>query len=255
MRLEDKIYLLNAFYIYMSGHSKWSTIKRQKGAADAKRGQVFTKLSFAITMAVKQGGGVTDPDSNFKLRLAVDKARAANMPKESIDRAIARASGKLAGEVEELMYEGFAPGGVALIVETVTDNKQRTFSEVKNIVEKNGGTLGSLGTVSYLFKKCGEIVVLKGERSSDDLLSLGLDAGVDDMEEEGEAIFFYTNPSALQETKNSLEKNGLKIESAELVFKPTTYIACDSDVSSKVTTIIEKLEELDDVQKVSTNLE
>lgn len=239
----------------MSGHSKWSTIKRQKGAADAKRGQVFTKLSYAITIAVKQGGGITDPDSNFKLRLAVDKARASNMPKESIERAIQRASGKLAGEVEELVYEGFAPGGIALIVETVTDNKQRTFSEVKNIVEKNGGTLGGPGTVSYLFKKCGEIVVLGGEKTSDELLSLGLDAGIDDMEEEGEAVFFYTDASSFQETKNNLEKSGLKIESAELIFKPLVYVKGDEEASVKVLNLVEKLEELDDVQKVSTNLE
>ena len=133
----------------MSGHSKWSTIKRQKGVADAKRGQLFTKLSQAITIAVKQGGGVIDPNSNFKLRLAMDKGRGANMPKEIIQRAIEKAKGGAGGDMEELVYEGFGPGGVAFIVETVTDNKQRTVSEVKNSFDKNGGNLGAQGSVSY----------------------------------------------------------------------------------------------------------
>lgn len=238
----------------MSGHSKWSTIKRQKGVADAKRGQTFTKLSNAITIAVRQGGGVADPNSNFKLRLAVDKARAANMPKDNIERAISKAQGKLGEDVSELTYEGFAPGGVAVIVETVTDNKQRTFSEVKNIFDRNGGTLGSQGSVSYMFERCGEIIVKKNGIASDELLSIGLDAGVEDMDEEGELAFFYLDPSQLQKAKNYFEEKGFVIDNAELIFKPANYVSVDEASQSKILGLIEKLEDLDDVQKVFTNL-
>src|SRR3989338_2184136 len=143
----------------MSGHSKWSTIKRQKGASDIRRGQTFTKLSNAITLAVKEGGGVDDPDQNFKLRLIIEKARSLNMPKENIERATKRASGKEASNVSEVMYEGFGPEGVAIIVEAVTDNKLRTTSEVKNIIDKSGGTFGKQGSVSYQFEKMGQIVI------------------------------------------------------------------------------------------------
>src|SRR5436190_1731716 len=145
----------------MSGHSKWATIKRQKGANDIKRGQLFTKLSKAITIAVRQGGGVGDPDSNFRLRLAVEAARTANMPKENIERAIARASGKQDNDLEEGLYEGFGPGGFSVIVESLSDNKQRTVSEVKNVFEKNGGNIGSQGSVQYQFDKKGMITVDK----------------------------------------------------------------------------------------------
>ena len=238
----------------MSGHSKWSTIKRQKGAADAKRGQTFTKLSNAITIAVRQGQGVGDPNSNFKLRLAVDKARAANMPKDNIERAISRAAGKLGEDVSELTYEGFAPGGVAVIIETVTDNKQRTFSEVKNIFEKNGGTLGNQGSVSYMFERKGEIIVKKNGMTSDELLNVGLEAGVEDMDEEGDLAFFYLDPTMLQKAKNHFDEKGIIIDNAEIIFKPTTYMSVDEPTQSKIMGIVEKLEELDDVQKVSTNL-
>lgn len=238
----------------MSGHSKWSTIKRQKGVMDAKRGQTFTKLSNAITIAVRQGGGITDPESNFKLRLAMDKARGANMPKENIERAIQRAAGKQADDVTELIYEGFGPGGVAVIVETVTDNKQRTYSEVKNIFDKNGGTLGSTGSVSYMFKRSGEIIIPKNGKSSDDLLSIGLDAGVEDMEEEEEAVIFYTEPSDLVNVKKTLEGQGLNIENAELSFRPSVYSELNEEAGEKVSSLVEKLEDLDDVQKVYTNL-
>lgn len=238
----------------MSGHSKWATIKRQKGAADAKRGQAFTKLSNAITIAVKQGGGVTDPDSNFKLRLAVDRARSANMPKENIQRAIDRASGSGAAAVEELLYEGFGPGGVALMVEAVSDNKQRTVADVKNIFDKNGGTLGSSGSVSYLFDKKGVIVVAKNGADVDELLNAGIDAGVEDYEEGEDSVFFYVQPQSLQEIKRVLESKNFKIESAEILFLPTTVTEQDSATADKTISLIEKLEELDDVQQVYTNL-
>lgn len=239
----------------MSGHSKWSTIKRQKGAADIKRGNLFTKLSNAITIAVKQGGGIIDPESNFKLRLALARARSANMPKENIERALQRAQGKLEGDLEELFYEGFGPGGVAFVVEVVTDNKQRTVSEIKNVFEKNGGTLGGSGSVSYLFKKRGEIVASKNGFSSDDLLNKGINSRVDDMEETEELIFYYVEPQNLSEAKTKLEAEGLKIESAKIIFSPTSYVDVKEDQKQQVLKLIESLETLDDVQEVYTNVE
>lgn len=238
----------------MSGHSKWSTIKRQKGKSDAKRGQEFTKLSNAITLAVKQGGGVSDPNGNFKLRLAVDRARSANMPKDNIDRAILRASGAGAGEVDEYLYEGFGPGGVAVIVEVVTDNKQRTISTLKNIFDKSGGVLGTSGSVSYLFERRGEIIAKENNLSSDALLSLGIDAGVDDMEEEEDGVLFTVASDKLFEAKKRLEEQGVQIESAELVFNPMNTVEVAADLHKKMEDLLEKLEELDDVQHVYVNL-
>lgn len=239
----------------MSGHSKWATIKRQKGVADAKRGQAFTKLSMAITIAVRTGGGITDPNSNFKLRLAVDRARAANMPKENIERAISKGVGSDAGAVEELLYEGFAPHGVALLVEAVTDNKQRTVSNVKNIFDKSGGTLGTSGSVSYLFKRVGQIVVKKNGKSADELLDIGISAGASDMEDAENDVIFYTEPSDLQSVRNGLEEASITPESAELVFIAGTPIALDEESQGGVVSLIEKLEELDDVQSVYSNAE
>lgn len=236
----------------MSGHSKWSTIKRQKGAADAKRGQLFTKLSSAITIAAKQGA--PDPVGNFKLRIAVDKARAANMPKDSIERAIEKAVGRDAEDVSELTYEGFGPGGVSIIVETVTNNKQRTFSEVKNIFDKNGGNLGGQGSVMYQFNRVGEITAKKAGKSMDDLFEIALNAGAEDVEDGGEVAYFYTGANSLFDVKKVMEEAGLIIESAELTFKPVTTTAVEADVEQRIFSLIEKLEDLDDVQKVSSNL-
>ncbi len=238
----------------MSGHSKWSTIKRQKGVADTKRGQVFTKLSNAITIAVRQGSGIADPESNFKLRLAMDRARAANMPKENIQRAIDKAAGSGAEAVEELLYEGFGPGGVALMVEAVSDNKQRTVSDVKNIFDKNGGNLGSSGSVSYLFARKGEIIVSKNSKSTDEIVEIGIDAGAEDFEEEGDSVFFFVPPASLQEVKKNLESSGLQIESAQILYIPTSESEQSGEIADKVMNLCEKLEDLDDVQQVYTNL-
>lgn len=239
----------------MSGHSKWSTIKRQKGATDAKRGQLFTKISNAITIAVRQGGGIVDPNSNFRLRLAIDKARLANMPKDNIDRAIKRAEGKDAGVVEEIVYEGFGPGGVAFLIETVTDNRQRTFSEVRNIISKNGGNLGEPGTVGYLFDRLGVMVVKKNSSHSfDDLFSLAVDLNIQDVEEEGESVYFYCSPSSLYELKQKLEEKGLEVESAELIYKPKTFLNLDDSMQERIISLVDKLDELEDVQEVYHNL-
>lgn len=239
--------------IPMSGHSKWSTIKRQKGVADVKRGNLFTKLSNAITIAVKQGAG-SDSNSNFKLRLAMDRARAANMPKENIERAIKRAQGKQEGEFDELLYEGFGPGGVAVIVEAVTDNKQRTVSEVKNVFEKSGGSLGNPGSVSYLFKKKGVVATKKNGISSEELLSNGIDAHVEDMEEESERVIYYIDPQNFSSAKTILEGKGLEVISAEIIYEPTTFVDQNQETQVQVLNLIDTLSELDDVQKVYTNL-
>lgn len=238
----------------MSGHSKWATIKRQKGAADLKRGQQFTKLANAIVIAVKQGGGVADPESNFKLRLAVDKARSYNMPKENIERAIAKASGGAGGgDLQETIYEGFMPGGAAVMIEAVTDNKQRTVAEVKNVLEKNGGTMGNQGSVAYLFQRVGEIAASGKDKSSDELLEIALNINSNDyLEEEGDVIF-YVDPGSLAAAKKTLEEGGMSVASAELVFKPLTVAEVSDENRNKISSLIEKLEDLGDVQNVFTN--
>lgn len=239
----------------MSGHSKWSTIKRQKGANDAKRGQAFTKLSMAITLAVKEGGGIADPGANFKLRLAIDAAKSANMPKDTIDRAITRASGKDAHEMSEVVYEGFGPGGFAVIVQAITDNKQRTTPEVKSAFDKNGGTLGVVGSVSYQFEKKGQIVVNKGSRTFDDIFMIGVEAGADDVED-GEEVAVFTSAEALGSVRDALISAGMQVISAELVMKPIVLKAItDEKEAERAVSFLEKLEDNDDVQRVFANIE
>ncbi len=238
----------------MSGHSKWATIKRQKGVADIKRGQQFTKLANAIVIAVKQNGGVIDPETNFKLRLAIDKARSYNMPKENIERAIQKAKGSAdSGDLHEALYEGFAPGGAAILIEAVTDNKQRTVAEVKNVLEKNGGILGNQGSVSYLFNRVGEIAAQINGKTSDELLDIALELDSTDFLEDSGDVIFYVDPSRLAIAKKLLEEKGMIIASAELVFKPVNEMEISEDAKSKIISLIEKLEDLGDVQNVSTN--
>lgn len=240
----------------MSGHSKWATIKRQKGVNDAKRGQLFTKLANAITIAVRQGGGNTDPEFNATLRLAIDKAKAANMPKDNIERSVQKGAGGAGGvSLEETVYEGFTPGGAGLIIEAVTDKKQRTVAEVKSVLEKNGGTLVGQGAVSYLFEHVGEIVVPLGGKSSDDLLTIALENGANDFEVDGDLGFIYTDATNVMKVKEGVEDAGFKIEEAGLVYKPTNRMTISSDAEEKTINLIEKIEELDDVQKVYTNVE
>lgn len=239
----------------MSGHSKWSTIKRQKGANDAKRGQAFTKLANAISMAVRQGGGIADPDSNFRLRLAIDAARAANMPKETIERAVSRASGKEAAEMFEAVYEGFGPGGFSVIIEAITDNKQRTTPEIKSLFDKNGGTLGVPGSVSYQFVQKGQIVVAKGERTLDDIFLLAADEGAEDVEEAESDIIVYTSPEDLAKVRNALSAQGIDILSAEIVYRPILIKDLSTSEAEKAIGFLEKLEDHDDVQKVYANFD
>lgn len=241
----------------MSGHSKWSQIKRQKGVTDAKRGQAFTKLGNAITIAVRQGGGITDPNSNFKLRLMMEKAREANMPKENIQRAIDRAAGKGQGaQLEEVVFEGFGPSGVGILVEAVTDNRLRTLASVKNIFDRGGGTLGSSGSVSYLFNLLGVIFLPKKqqkEMSADDLLLLAIESGAEEVEETDDGYEIYTKPNELHKVKEELLGKGLLVESAELTMKPSSLINVEAEDATKIIEFLEKLEDLDDVQKVYSN--
>lgn len=240
----------------MSGHSKWSTIKRQKGLNDQKRGKTFTKLGNAITIAVKQGGGIGDPATNLRLRLAVDAARAANMPKENIERAIRRASGKEAGNLQEVLYEGFAPGGVSVIIEAATDNSLRTTSEVKSIFNKAGASFGQPGAVAYQFKHIGRIIVKKSGKSFDDIFTLAVEQGAEDIEEVGEEVFIYTSMQDLAKIKDALSNLGIGVVEADLIREPVVTVELLEDEKlSKIDNFVNTLEELDDVLKVYTNLQ
>lgn len=237
----------------MSGHSKWATIHRQKEAKDAKKGAVFTKLAAAITVAVREGGGITDPGQNFKLRLAVDMARQFNMPKENISRAIEKGTGGGGAEgLVEVVYEGFGPGGVAVVLEAVTDNKLRTWQKVREVFDKNGGTLGGSGAVGYLFAPKGELRIKNHELSDEDELKL-IDLGADEIDR-GDEWVVYCAKERTFEMKDKLEKLGYGVMGAELAMKPVSYVnVSDPEDRKKVENILEKLEDLDDVHKVWTN--
>lgn len=239
----------------MSGHSKWSTIKRQKGAADAKRGAVFTKISNAITIAVKQGGGIGDPDQNPRLRLAVETARNANMPKENIDRAISRATSKDAGDLTELTYEGFAPGGSAsVLVEAVTDNTNRTTGEVKSLFSKSGASFAGPGAVAYQFNQVGEVTILKNGKNIDDIFLEAADAGAEDVEDRGEEVAIYTSVSNLNSVKEKLSHLGFQVTGAEISRKPINTVNVEGEAREKVLNFLASLEDMDDVQKVYSNI-
>lgn len=238
----------------MSGHSKWSTIKRQKGAADIKRGQAFTKISNAITIAVKQGGGVVDPEQNPRLRLIVELARTANMPKENIERAIARAKNKGEGELTELTYEGFAPGGVSVLVEAATDNTNRTTGEVKSLFNKSGARFAEQGAVSYMFKQVGEISVLKNGKTIDDIFLSAAEAGAEDIEDLGDEVVVYTDSSKASDVRQKLTENGFSVQSSEISMKPISTISVSSEDKEKIINFLSALEDMDDVQKVYSNV-
>lgn len=238
----------------MSGHSKWASIKHKKGANDAKRGQLFTKIIKEITVAAKQGGG--DEDSNPRLRTAILKAKEANMPKDNIDRAIKKGIGGLDGVTyTELTYEGYGPGGVAILIDALTDNKNRTAAEVRSVLTKGGGNLGESGCVSYLFKKKGMITFDASKYKEDTILEVALDAGADDITTEGEVIEVMTAPESFEKTLDALTKAGFEKEMAEVSNIPDTTVTLDEEKTEKVMKLIERLEDLEDVQSVSTNLE
>ncbi len=238
----------------MSGHSKWSTIKRKKGAADAKRGQIFTRLAREITVAAR--AGLPDPELNPRLRLAVNRARAESMPKDNIDRAIERGSAEHGGEnYEEIYYEGYGPGGVAVMILAMTDNKNRTVGEVRAALTRSGGTLGENGSVGWMFDQMGLISITANADAADDLALLAIDAGAVDVQVEDETVEVWTDPQSLHRVQEVLSSAGFEADSAELTMRPTTTMAPDPDIAVKALRLLDKLDDLDDVQQVYSNLD
>jgi len=238
----------------MSGHSKWSTIKRQKGAKDEKRGQIFTKLAREITVAAKSG--VPDPDSNFRLRIAVQKARSENMPRDNIERAIERAAGGAgADNFDDVSYEGFGPGGVALVIQALTDNRNRTVGEVRSTLTRAGGTLGESGSVGWMFDSVGSILVDRGESDPEELALAAIDAGAQDVQIEDDGVEVFTEVQDLHIVQEALVAAGYEIRNAEPSMRPKTLMEVDEQTAIKTIRLLEKLEELDDVQQVYSNLD
>ena len=237
----------------MSGHSKWSTIKRKKQAQDAKRGKIFTKLAREITIAAQGAGG--DPETNFKLRLVMDKAKLANMPKDNIERAVKRGTGELKGEnLEELRYEGYGPNGVAVLVQVLTDNRNRAVSDVRRALSKHGGNLGAAGCVAWLFDPKGYIAIEVEDEDPEELALLAIEAGAEDIETDGQLLEIYTDPTDLEMVKAALEQQGFSPES-QLSMLPKSVTSLSMDKTMQTMRLIDALEELDDVQQVYSNLD
>jgi YebC/PmpR family DNA-binding regulatory protein len=236
----------------MSGHSKWSKIKRQKGVVDAKRGQLFTKLAREISVAVRQGGA--DTEANFKLRLIMQKARDNNMPLENIDRAIKRASGGTDGAaLSEVTYEGYGPGGSAILAQALTDNKNRTLSEVRNILSRGGGNLGESGSVTWLFESRGVIIIDGTKENAEEVALFAIDAGAEDVKIEGTSLEVNTKPQDLEAVRKALGLKKVPISSSELSMVPKTMVKLDEKSALQALRLLDKLEELDEVQHVYTN--
>ena len=239
----------------MSGHSHWATIKHKKGAADAKRGRLWSKIARMIIVAAKNGGG--DPNSNLVLRYAIDKARGANMPKDTIDKAIKRGTGEIEGAAfESMQYEGYGPSGVAIVVEVLTDNRNRTGPEIKRIFEKHGGSLGTPGCVSWMFHKKGVITVAASSIGEDDLMELVLGAGAEDMTNAGDLYEVTCEPNAYEPLKKAIEQKGIPIQSSEISMVPTTMIPSTTpEAARKVINLMEAFDEHDDVQNAYANFD
>jgi YebC/PmpR family DNA-binding regulatory protein len=242
----------------MSGHSKWHQIRRQKGVNDAKRGQLFTRLGRELVVAVREGGG-PDPDANFRLRMAIQRAREANMPMDNIDRTIKRASGGGEGmQLEEITYEGYAPGGAAIMVQVMTDNRNRAAAEVRNVFNKNAGNLGEMGCVDWIFEPRGVIEVTLDGRDPDELSLDAIDAGAEDVDPAGPddtELTIYTEPANLEATRQALEAKKVNILRAESTLVPKTKIELAEKEAMQTLRLIDRLEDLDDVQNVYTNAE
>ncbi|OGC06760.1 transcriptional regulator [candidate division WOR-1 bacterium RIFOXYD2_FULL_36_8] len=237
----------------MSGHSKWATIKRAKAKTDAARGKVFTKIIRELTTAAKVGG--PDPSGNPRLRLVIDKAKAANMPNDNIKRAIDRAAGPDAAVMEEITYEGYGPAGVAILIECMTDNKNRTLGDVRTVFSKVGGNLGSAGCVSYIFKRLGTISFDKSKVDADTLSMEAIDAGAEDIKLDDSSIEVITSQEKFEQIRDSLKLKGYEPENAEVTMIPSTTVALSGDDARKAMNLVEKLEELDDVQAVHSNFD
>ena len=238
----------------MSGHSKWATIKHKKAATDAKRGRTFTRLIKEITVAARNGGG--DPDANPRLRTAVAAAKASSMPADNIKRAIQRGTGELPGvQYEEVTFEGYGPGGVAILVEVATDNRNRTVSEIRHIFSKQGGNLGEAGSVAWMFKKQGYIVIPREKAKEDELLDIALEAGADDVRDDGSNWEILTPPEAFEAVHEAVKKHNIEPAAAEVTMIPSTYVKLEGKNAQQMLKLLDVLEELDDVQRVSSNFD
>jgi len=238
----------------MSGHSKWATIKHKKGALDAKRGKIFTRLIKEISMAAKAGGG--DPDGNPRLRTAILAAKAENMPADNIKRAIQRGTGELPGATyEEFTLEGYGPGGVAILVDISTDNRNRTVSEIRHVFTKGGGNMAEAGAVSYMFHKKGDIMVPKSAAKEDDLMAIVLDAGAEDMNDDGESWEVVTAPSSYEAVLEAIKKAGITPASSSVTMVPQNYIKLEGQQASAMIRLMEAMEDHDDVQNVHANFD
>jgi YebC/PmpR family DNA-binding regulatory protein len=238
----------------MSGHSKWATIKHKKGALDAKRGKIFTRLIKEISIAAKNGGG--DPDSNPRLRTAIAAAKAENMPADNIKRAVQRGTGELPGATyEEFSLEGYGPGGVAVLLDINTDNRNRTVSEIRHVFGKNGGNMAEAGAVSWMFHKKGDIVVAKSAAKEDDLMGIVLEAGADDLRDDGENWEVLTDPSSFEAVAEAVKKAGIEPISASVAMIPQNYIKLEGSQATTMIRLVEALEEHDDVQNVHANFD
>tara|TARA_B100000470_G_scaffold61800_1_gene46807 strand:+ start:766 stop:1491 length:726 start_codon:yes stop_codon:yes gene_type:complete len=238
----------------MSGHSKWSTIKRKKAAIDSKRGKIFTTLIKEITIAAREFGG--DAGTNPRLRQAVSSARDANMPQDNIKRAIMKGTGELPGVTyEECAYEGFGPGGVAIFMEVLTDNKNRTVAEIRHLITKYGGNLGENGSVSWMFDKKGQIIISKVDQNEDNLFEDSINAGAEDFDEDEDNFIVNTDPLEMMNVRKTLEDNGYKIDSAKVEMLPKNLHKIDKDKSEKVIMLLETIEDHEDIKSVYTNLD
>jgi len=238
----------------MSGHSKWHSIKHKKGALDAKRGKLFTKFIKEITVAARYGGG--DPDGNARLRKAILDAKAGNMPNDTIDRAIRRGTGEEEGvNYEEITYEGYGPGGVALLIESMTDNRNRTVAEIRHIFSKNGGNLGESGSVGWMFEKKGYIVVNKSAKPEEELFDIVIEAGADDLRDDEDNFEIITSPDNFESVSTALKSAGIETQVAEIEMVPQNYIKLEGGDARQMLKLMEALEDHDDVQKVSANFD
>ncbi len=240
----------------LSGHSKWKNIQHRKGRQDAAKANAFTKISREIYMAARNGGG--DPNTNFRLKVAIQKAKEVNMPNDNIERTIKKATGEIEGVTyEEITYEGYAPGGVAVMVDTLTDNRNRTAAEMRHIFSRHGGNLGESGCVSFLFQRKGQILIDREEEEVDEeaVMLAAIDAGAEDVEVEEDEITVYTEPDLLEKVREGLENAGIPISSAEVTMVPTTTVKVAGEEAEKVLKLIDRLEESDDVQNVYANFE
>ena len=238
----------------MSGHSKWHSIKHKKGATDAKRGKLFTKFIKEITVAARTGGG--DPDANARLRKAILDAKAGNMPNDTIDRAVRRGTGAEEGvNYEEITYEGYGPGGVALLIESVTDNRNRTVAEIRHMFSKNGGNLGEAGSVGWLFEKKGYIVVDKAAKPEEELFDIAIEAGADDLREDGDNFEIITSPENFESVQSAIKSAGIEPQMAEVSMVPQTYVKLEGSSAQQMLRLMEAIEDHDDVQKVYANFD